>query len=45
MHEHLTVKKKILLKEVKNFATQKEIKFVWVKDGMILVKKNENEKR
>lgn len=45
MHEHLTVKKKILLKEVKNFASQKEIKFVWIKDGMILVKKNENEKK
>lgn len=42
MYEHITVNRKLLLNEVKAYAKEKHIKFVWVKDGMILVKKDEN---
>lgn len=41
LNEHITVPKKILLKEVKEFARSKEIKYVWVKDSQILLKKDE----
>uniref|UniRef100_A0A8D8R783 FP protein C-terminal domain-containing protein n=1 Tax=Cacopsylla melanoneura TaxID=428564 RepID=A0A8D8R783_9HEMI len=45
LNEHITVKRKLLLKEAKTFAREKNIKFVWVKDGFILMKKNENDHR
>ncbi|KAI5741901.1 hypothetical protein M8J77_000934 [Diaphorina citri] len=45
IYEHITVKKKLLLKEVREFAREKQIKFVWIKDGLILVRKNEGDKR
>ncbi|KAI5726353.1 hypothetical protein M8J76_001163 [Diaphorina citri] len=42
----LTAKnKKLLLKEVREFAREKQIKSVWIKDGLILVRKNEGDKR
>lgn len=40
LNEHLTVKKKILLKDVKDLAKKSDIKYVWVKDSYILVKKD-----
>lgn len=40
MYEHITVNKKLLLNEVRAYAKEKQIKFVWVKDGLILVKKD-----
>lgn len=43
IHEHVTVKTKMLLNEVRAFAKEKNIKFVWIKDGLILIKKHENE--
>uniref|UniRef100_A0A8D8UEN5 FP protein C-terminal domain-containing protein n=1 Tax=Cacopsylla melanoneura TaxID=428564 RepID=A0A8D8UEN5_9HEMI len=45
IHEHVTVTTKLLLAEVKAFAKEKDIKFVWIKDGHILVKKNEQDKQ
>lgn len=39
INEHITVQKKLLLKEAKNIAKQINVKFVWVKDGFILMKK------
>ncbi|KAI5748789.1 hypothetical protein M8J76_001939 [Diaphorina citri] len=44
LNEHITVTKKILLKDAKQFARENSIKFVWIKDGFILMKKNETEK-
>lgn len=44
LNEHLTVQKKILLKDVKDLAKRENTKFVWVKDSYILVKKHENER-
>lgn len=45
IYEHVTVKTKILLNEVRNYAKEKGIKFVpWVKDGMILIKRNETDR-
>lgn len=40
IHEHLTVSKKMLLNKIRAFAREKEFRFVWVKDAMILIKKN-----
>lgn len=44
IHEHITVSKKLLLNEVREYAKAKNIMFVWVKDAMILVQKNKNDK-
>lgn len=41
IHEHITVRRKLLLSQVKTYARDNEIKFVWIKDGAILIKKNE----
>ncbi|KAL1459999.1 hypothetical protein WDU94_011940 [Cyamophila willieti] len=45
IHEHITVSKKLLLNEVRAFAREKNIQFVWVKDAMILVKKSEADRQ
>lgn len=42
VHEHITVKRKLLLSDVKKFAKAHNIKFVWVADGGILVREKEN---
>uniref|UniRef100_A0A8D8PM91 FP protein C-terminal domain-containing protein n=1 Tax=Cacopsylla melanoneura TaxID=428564 RepID=A0A8D8PM91_9HEMI len=42
VHEHITVKRKMLLSEVRKFAKERNIKFVWVADGTILIRENEN---
>lgn len=42
IHEHITVETKILLNEVKKFASEKGIKYVWVKDAFILLKRNDS---
>lgn len=42
IHEHITVKTKLLLNEVRAYAKEKEIKFVWIKDALILLKRDEN---
>lgn len=44
LNEHLTVHKKILLKDAKEVAKHANIKFVWVKDGYILMKKDEQDR-
>lgn len=44
INEHLTVKKKGLLKEAKSFAKDNNIKHVWVKDGFILIKITDDDK-
>ncbi|KAL1447785.1 hypothetical protein WDU94_005513 [Cyamophila willieti] len=44
LNEHITVQKKLLLKDVKEAAKQANFKFVWVKDSYILVKKDENDR-
>lgn len=41
LNEHITVTKKILLKEVKEYAREANIKYVWIKDSQILLKKEE----
>lgn len=43
LNEHITVQKKILLKDIKDFAKTKEIKYVWIKEGFILIKKNDED--
>ncbi|KAL1446338.1 hypothetical protein WDU94_005522 [Cyamophila willieti] len=45
MHEHITVNRKLLLNEVREFAKANQIKFVWIKDSMILVKKDESSRQ
>lgn len=45
IQEHVTVNTKMLHGEVKRFAKEKEIRFVWVKDGFILIKKKEEDKK
>lgn len=45
IYEHVTVKTKILLSEVRNFAKEKGIQFVWIKDAFILIKKDQAEKK
>lgn len=45
LQEHVTVNTKMLLGEVKSFAKEKDIKYVWIKDGFILIKKKENDKK
>uniref|UniRef100_A0A8D8V008 FP protein C-terminal domain-containing protein n=1 Tax=Cacopsylla melanoneura TaxID=428564 RepID=A0A8D8V008_9HEMI len=45
LHEHITVSKKLLLNDVRAFARDKNIQFVWVKDAMILVKKSEADRQ
>lgn len=45
IHEHVTVTTKLLLAEIKTFAKEKNIRFVWIKDGYILLKKNEQDKQ
>ncbi|KAI5738942.1 hypothetical protein M8J77_012970 [Diaphorina citri] len=42
LNEHITVKRKLLLKEAKDVAKAIHFKFVWVKDAFILMKQNEN---
>ncbi|KAL1447183.1 hypothetical protein WDU94_003608 [Cyamophila willieti] len=44
LNEHLTVTRKLLLNDVRTFAKEKDIKYVWVRDGVILVKQNEKGK-
>lgn len=43
INEHITVKKKMLLSEVKEFARVKGVKYVWIKEGFILVKKSDTD--
>lgn len=45
MSEHITPTMKILLKETKEFAKSKGIKYVWIKDACILVKRNDTDQR
>lgn len=45
LNEHITVERKLLLAQAKSFAKAKDIQYVWIKEGFILMKKNENEKR
>lgn len=45
LNEHLTAKRKKLLNETKAFGKAKNIKYIWVKDAFILVKKDDNEKK
>ena len=40
--EHLTAYTSYLLKETKNYAYHNGNKFVWVKDGKVYTRKNEN---
>lgn len=44
INEHITVKRKILLGKVREYGREKGMKFVWVKDGAILVKQEERGK-
>lgn len=44
INEHVTVQKKILLNDAKAFARDKNIKYVWIKEGFILFKKNDNDR-
>lgn len=44
INEHITVRKKLLLNEAKELAKVNHIKYVWVKDGFILLKKNDSDK-
>uniref|UniRef100_A0A8D8Z1I8 FP protein C-terminal domain-containing protein n=1 Tax=Cacopsylla melanoneura TaxID=428564 RepID=A0A8D8Z1I8_9HEMI len=44
INEHITIQKKLLLRDVKDLAKRSGYKFVWVKDSYILVKKDENER-
>lgn len=44
VNEHLTTKNKILLQESKNFAKANNIKYVWVSDNNILMRKSEGSK-
>lgn len=44
VNEHLTVARKMLLGEVRGFARENNIKYVWVRDGVILVKKEDKGK-
>lgn len=44
IQEHITVNTKLLLGKVKAFAKEKAVKFVWIKEGFILIKKNEQDK-
>lgn len=44
INEHLTVKRKMLLGRVREYAREKGMKFVWVNDGTILVKQEERGK-
>lgn len=44
LNEHITVTKKILLKNVKDFAKEADIKYVWIKDSQILLKKGDDAK-
>lgn len=45
INEHITVSKKLLLKEAKDLAKQHQIKYVWVKDAYILMKKSDTDQR
>ncbi|KAI5722750.1 hypothetical protein M8J76_013056 [Diaphorina citri] len=45
LNEHITVRRKLLLKEAKLFAREKNVKYVWVKDGFILMKRNDNDNK
>lgn len=45
INEHLTVQMKMLLKEAKEFAkTNNNVKYVWIKDAFILMKKDDNDR-
>lgn len=44
MHEHLTLKRKLLFRDCKDVATKCNYKFVWVKHGTILVREKEQSK-
>ncbi|XP_017300142.2 uncharacterized protein LOC108252575 isoform X1 [Diaphorina citri] len=44
IYEHVTIKTKLLLNEVRAYAKENGIKFVWVKDGMILIKRSESDR-
>lgn len=45
IHEHVTVETKLLLNEVKKFANEKGIKYVWIKDAFILIKRNDQDNK
>lgn len=45
LSEHLTPNMKLLLKDTKEFAKGKGIKYVWTKDGCILVKRSDTDHR
>lgn len=45
LQEHITVEKKKMLKNVKEFAKSNNYKFVWVREGSVLMKKDENENK
>lgn len=44
MHEHLTLKRKLLFRDTKEAAQRNNYKFVWVKHGTILVREKEQSK-
>ncbi|KAI5722547.1 hypothetical protein M8J76_008620 [Diaphorina citri] len=44
INEHITIQKKILLRDVKDLARQAGFKYVWVKDSYILIKKDDNDR-
>lgn len=43
MHEHLTLKKKQLFRQVRKAARQHNFKYVWVKHATILVRETDSE--
>lgn len=45
LNEHITPTMKLLLNETKEFAKSKGIKYVWIKDVCILVKRNDTDQR
>lgn len=44
LNEHITVQRKLLLKEAKEVAQKRNIKYVWIKDAFILMKQNDQAK-
>lgn len=44
IHEHITVRRKMLLAETREFAKQVNIKYVWIRDGAIFVREEEKAK-
>ncbi|XP_044757467.1 uncharacterized protein LOC123315704 [Coccinella septempunctata] len=44
INEHLTIANKILLRKVRDVSKERNFKFVWVRDGAILARKDERSK-